>query len=329
MHKIRWGILSTAKIATKDVIPAMQLGRYSKVVAIASRNKDKAENVADDLGIEIAYGSYEELLESKEVDAIYNPLPNHMHVNWSLRALEAGKHVLCEKPLGMSHTEAQQLLFEAKKHPKLKVMEAFMYRHHPRWVKAKELVQNGAIGELKTVRTFFSYYSDDPENIRNKPEMGGGSLMDIGCYCISVPRFLFDEEPERVLGSMEMDPDLNIDRLTSGMMEFPSGSATFTCATQLAAHQSVDIFGTKGRMRIPVPFNPPIEIPTVIKLFTEDESENLSIDACNHYTIQGDLFSEAILEDSEVPTKLEDGVANMKVVDAIAKSSREGDWVHC
>lgn len=329
MRKVRWGILSTAKIAVKDVIPAMQQGNYAKVTAIASRNIEKAKKVAGQLDIEKAFGSYEELLQSTEVDAVYIPLPNHLHVNWSIKALEAGKHVLCEKPLGLSHTEAQQLLFEAKKHPKLKVMEAFMYRHHPRWVKAKELIQNGSIGELKTIRTFFSYYNDDPENIRNKPEMGGGSLMDIGCYCISVPRFLLEQEPERVLGTMEMDPDLYIDRLTSGMMEFPAGSSTFTCATQLAAHQSVDIFGTEGRMRIPVPFNPPTEIPTVIKLFTEDKSENISIDACNHYTIQSDLFSEAILKDTEVPTKLEDGVANMKVVDAIAKSSKEGDWVDC
>lgn len=327
MDKVRWGILSTAKIAIKDVIPAMQQGRYSKVVAIASRNEEKAKKVADELDIELAFGSYEELLESKEIDAIYNPLPNHLHVNWSINALNAGKHVLCEKPLALSHTEAQQLLFEAQKHTRLKVMEAFMYRHHPRWNKARELVQNGTIGSLKTIRTFFSYFNDDPQNIRNKPKMGGGSLMDIGCYCISVPRFLFGEEPERVLGSMEMDADLYIDKKTSGIMEFSGGTATFTCAMQLAAHQSVDIFGTKGRMTIPVPFNPPTETPTVIDLYTEDGSKKISIDACNQYTIQGDLFSEAILKDTEVPTKLEDGVANMKVVDAIAKSSKEGDWI--
>lgn len=327
MNKVRWGVLSTAKIAVKQVIPAMQQGRFSEVVAIASRNKDKAERVAEELDIERTYGSYEELLASDEVDAIYNPLPNHLHVNWSIKSLQAGKHVLCEKPVALSSVEAQQLLFEAQKYPGLKVMEAFMYRHHPRWIKARELIQGGAIGELKTVRTFFSYYNDDPENIRNKPEMGGGSLMDIGCYCISVPRFLFGLEPVRVLGSMEMDPDLYIDRTTSGIMEFPSGSATFTCSMQLAPHQSVEIFGTKGRMAIPVPFNPPTETPTVINLFTEEESGEIGIDACNQYTIQGDLFSEAILKDKEVPTKLEDAIANMKVVDAIVKSSKEGDWI--
>ncbi len=329
MSKVRWGILSTAKIALKDVIPAMQQGKYSKVSAIASRSKEKAEKAARLLGIDNIFDSYEALLNSPEIDAIYNPLPNHLHVNWSIKALQAGKHVLCEKPIGLSYTEAQQLLFEANKHPHLKVMEAFMYRHHPRWIKVKELVDSGEIGELQTVRSFFSYFNDDPENIRNKPEMGGGSLMDIGCYCISVPRFLFDEEPERVFGSMDMDPDFHIDRMTSGMLEFPTGTATYTCATQLAAHQSVDIFGTKGRMTIPVPFNPPTEIPTGIDLFTEDESRKISIDACNQYTIQGDLLSEAILKDREVPTKLEDAVANMKVVDAVAKSSKEGDWIDC
>lgn len=329
MDKVRWGILSTAKIAVKNVIPAMQQGRFSEVKAIASRNKEKAENIAEELGIDMTFGSYEELLESKDIDAVYNPLPNHLHVSWSIKALKADKHVLCEKPLALSYTEAQQLLFEAQKHPKLKVMEAFMYRHHPRWTKVQQLVQDGAIGELKTVQSFFSYYNDDPENIRNKPEMGGGSLMDIGCYCISVPRFLFGEEPNRVLGSMEMDPDLYIDRMTSGILEFPAGSATFTCSMQLAAHQSVDIYGTKGRMTIPVPFNPPTETPTVINLYTGDESSKISIDACDQYTIQGDLFSEAILKNTEVPTKLEDAVANMKVVDAIEKSSKEGDWIDC
>lgn len=308
----------------------MQQGKYSKVSAIASRSKEKAEKAARSLGIDNIFDSYDALLSSPEIDAIYNPLPNHLHVNWSVKALQAGKHVLCEKPIGLSHTEAQQLLFEANKHPHLKVMEAFMYRHHPRWIKVKELIDSGEIGELQTVRSFFSYFNDDPENIRNKPEMGGGSLMDIGCYCISVPRFLFDEEPERVFGSMDVDPDFHTDRMTSGMLEFSSGTATFTCATQLAAHQSVDIFGTKGRMTIPVPFNPPTEIPTSIDLSTEEEeSGKISIDACNQYTIQGDLFSEAILKDKGVPTKLEDAVANMKVVDAVAQSSNEGDWIDC
>lgn len=329
MDKVRWGILSTAKIAAKDVVPAMQQGKYTEVVAIASRNREKGERVAKELGIGEAYGSYEELLESSEIDAIYNPLPNHLHVNWSIKALHAGKHVLCEKPLALSHVEAQQLLFEAQKFPRLKVMEAFMYRHHPRWSKIRELVQNGVIGELKTVRSFFSYYNDDPENIRNKPEMGGGSLMDIGCYCISVPRYLFGEEPMRVLGSMDMDPEMNIDRITTAILSFPSGSATFTCATQLARHQSVTIFGTEGKIKVPMPFNPPVEVPTVIHLDKGESREKLSFEPCNQYTIQGDLFSKAIIDNTDVPTGLEDAVSNMEVIDAIKESNKKGGWVTC
>ncbi|MDX1585509.1 MAG: Gfo/Idh/MocA family oxidoreductase [Balneolaceae bacterium] len=329
MKKVRWGVLSTAKIAVKDVIPAMQQGNYSQVVALASRNRKNAEQVADTLGVEQAFGTYEELLESDEVDAIYNPLPNHMHVNWSVKALQAGKHVLCEKPVALSHVEAQQLLFEARKYPKLKIMEAFMYRHHPRWNKTRDLVQSGAIGELKTVHSFFSYFNDDPENIRNKPEMGGGSLMDIGCYCISVPRFLFGDEPVRVFGSMEMDPDFHTDRLTSAMMAFPEGSATFTCATQLARHQSVSIFGTQGKIKIPMPFNPPSEVPTALTLENKEGEKKISFEPCNQYTIQGDLFSKAIIHNEKVPTNLEDAVANMKVIDAINESHNAGGWVSC
>lgn len=328
MNKVRWGVLSTAKIAVKDVIPAMQLGDHTEVVAIASRNLGKAEKVAEELGIERAFGSYEELLANDEIDAIYNPLPNHLHVDWTIKGLQSGKHVLCEKPVALSHVEARQLLFEARKYPRLKVMEAFMYRHHPRWKKIRELVQSGAVGKLKTVTSFFSYYNDDPQNIRNKPAMGGGSLMDIGCYCISVPRYLFDEEPVRVFGSMEMDPELNIERLTSAILAFPSGSASFTSATQLARHQSVSVFGTEGKIEVPMPFNPPSDVPTNINLEKNGKKKVLSIDPCNQYTVQGDHFSKAIINDSEVPTGLEDAVSNMKVIDALKESNETGGWVN-
>lgn len=329
MKKIHWGVLSTAKIAVQDVIPAMQKGGSCKVAAIASRNREKAEKVAESLNIEIVADSYEELLELPGINAIYNPLPNHLHVEWSIQALRAGKHVLCEKPIGLSFIEAQKLASEVEKHPKLKVMEAFMYRHHPRWVKVKELIAKGAIGELRTIQSFFSYYNDDPTNIRNKPDMGGGSLMDIGCYCISVPRFLFDQEPVRILGSMEMDPNLHVDRLTSGMLEFPNGTATFTCGMQLAKHQHVSVFGTAGGIEIPQPFNPPTDTPTYISLFQEGREEKISFDPCNQYTIQGELFSKAILDNKEVPTNLNDALANMKVIDAIVHSNEKMSWVKC
>lgn len=324
---IRWGILSTAKIGVEKVIPAMQQAEHCEIVAISSRSDDRAQEAAEKLDIDQAVGSYEELLELSNVDAVYNPLPNHLHVPWSIKALEAGKHVLCEKPIGLSADEAQELFSEAEKHPDLKVMEAFMYRHHPRWIKARELVKSGVLGEIQTIRSFFSYYNDDPQNVRNMSGIGGGGLMDIGCYCISVPRFLYDEEPDKVFGSMEFDPDLGIDRLTSGMMEFPGGTATFTCATQLAPHQRVQVFGAKGKMELSMPFNAPVDTPTSIHLHTGEETREISFESCNQYTVQGELFSKAILEHKEVPTELNDALANMKVIDAVIRSNRYGAWV--
>lgn len=324
MQKVRWGILSTAKIGVEKVIPAMQQGTYSEVTAIGSRSINKAQKAAGTLGIETAVASYQELLELPDIDAVYNPLPNHLHVDWSIKALEAGKHVLCEKPLGLDYADAYRLKEAAEAYPNLKVMEAFMYRHHPRWQEVKKLVDNGALGRLQTVHSFFSYYNDDPDNIRNKPDIGGGSLMDIGCYCISVPRFIFGEEPIKVSGQMDIDPELGIDRLTSAMIIFSEGTATFSCGTQMAPHQKVTILGTEGKVEIPMPFNAPVNRPTKFFLTKDSETEEIVIDTCNQYTAQGDRFSKAILEDESVPTPLEDALANMKVIDGVVTSSREG-----
>src|SRR5690348_16930138 len=257
MDKVRWGVLSTADIGVRQVIPAMQQGTYCEIAGIASRSLEKAQAAAAQLGIPKAYGSYEELLGDPEIDAIYNPLPNHLHVPWSIKALQAGKHVLCEKPIALSAAEAEALAAEARKHPRLKVMEAFMYRHHPQWRHARQAVLDGGIGELRTIQSLFSYYLDDPTNIRNKAAIGGGGLMDIGCYNISLSRFIFAAEPRRVLGVIERDPDFGTDRLTSGMLEFDRGTATFTCSTQLAPYQRVHICGTAGRIEIEIPFNAP------------------------------------------------------------------------
>jgi predicted dehydrogenase len=241
MSKIRWGVLSTAKIGIEKVIPAMQQSELCEIVAIASRRIEKARAAAKKLGIQKAYGSYEELLTAPEIQAVYIPLPNHLHVSWSIKALEAGKHLLCEKPLGMTAAEARQLLDAAEKHPKLKVMEAFMYRHHPQWQRARQLIDEGKIGDLRTIQSFFSYCNTDPKNIRNIAGAGGGALMDIGCYCISLSRFIFSAEPGRIFGIMEYDPQFKTDRLTSGIMDFGRGTSTFTCSTQLAPFQRVNI----------------------------------------------------------------------------------------
>ena len=327
MKKVRWGVLSTAKIGREKVIPAMQRGKFCEVTGIASRHEDRAALVAKSLGISKAFGSYEELLSDPDIDAVYIPLPNHLHVGWTQKALEAGKHVLCEKPIALTALEARKLADAAQRYPHAKVMEAFMYRHHPQWIKAKEFVDSGRIGELTTIHSFFSYFNRDPDNVRNQADIGGGGLMDIGCYCISLARFLFDGEPRRVTGSMEFDPSLAVDRLTSGLLQFERGTATFTCATQLAPYQRVHIFGTEGKIEIEVPFNAPPDEHTRIWITTGSGKEEISFDICDQYTIQGDAFSKAILENTPVPVPIEDAVANMIVIEGVRQSAESGGWI--
>lgn len=327
MKKIKWGVLSTAKIGVEKVIPAMQKGSLSEVVAIASRNAGKAGKAAKRLGIDSAYGSYEELLADPNVEAVYNPLPNNLHVPWTLKCLEAGKHVLCEKPIGMNLKETEDLQTRVKKFPHLKVMEAFMYRFHPQWETIRRLLADNAIGELMHIHAIFTYYNTRPEDIRNSPGTGGGGLLDIGCYCISVARFIFGGEPHRVCGSVDIDPTFAIDRRASGVLEFGNGTSSFTCATQIALFQRADLHGTLGRIEIELPFNPsPVE-PTSLLVCKGEKKENILIDPIDQYTLQGDAFSRAILDGSDVPTPLSDGIANMRVIDAVFRSAREGHRV--
>jgi len=327
MTKIRWGVLSTANIGVAKVLPAMQRGAYCEVTALASRDLSKAQAAARALGIPKAYGSYDALLADPQIDAIYNPLPNHLHVPWSIKAIEAGKHVLCEKPIALTAAEAQELVDVARRHPQIKVMEAFMYRHHPQWQRARQIVGEGGIGVLRTIQSFFSYYNDDPANIRNQADIGGGGLMDIGCYNISLSRFIFDAEPQRVCGIVEYDPQLKTDRLSSGMLDFGSGTATFTCSTQLASYQRVNIFGDTGRIEIEIPFNAPPDRPCRMWHQHTGGTDEIVLDVCDQYTIQGDLLARAILDDTPVPTPIEDAVANMRVIEALVRSSKGGAWV--
>lgn len=328
MNRLRWGILSTAKIGVDKVIPAMQRGALCQVVAIASRDQVRAQQAAGQLGIPRAHGSYEALLADPEVDAIYNPLPNHLHVRWSLAALAAGKHVLCEKPIGLTSAEGQTLVDAARRHPRLKVMEAFMYRHHPQWQRAKSIVKSGGIGTLRTIQTFFSYHNVDPQNIRNQSEIGGGGMADIGCYCISLSRFLFDAEPTRVMGLVEYDPQFGTDRIASGMLDFgPAGTSTFTCSTQLTPYQRVNIFGSEGRVEIDIPFNAPPDRPCTMRHERQGTTEEIALPVCDQYTIQGDLFARAVLEDTPLPMPIEDAVANMRVIEAVLASAQNNAWV--
>jgi predicted dehydrogenase len=328
--KVRWGVLGAAHIAVKKVIPAMQRGEWCEISAIASRDPAKARQAATELGIPKAYGSYEELLADPEIEAVYNPLPNHLHVPWSVRAAEAGKHVLCEKPLALDGAEARELL-AAQARTGVKMGEAFMVRTHPQWLRARELVRGGRIGELRAIMGFFSYFNRDSANIRNVRAWGGGGLFDIGCYPINTSRFIFGEEPRRVMALLERDPEMQTDRLTSGMLDFPSGQAVFTCSTQLVPYQRMQICATRGRIEIEIPFNAPPDRPC--RIFVDDGSDLFgagiqteTFPVCDQYTIQGDLFSQAVRGEGEVPVPLEDAVRNMAVIDALFRSAESGQW---
>lgn len=327
MDKLRWGIMGTAKIAMQHVVPAMQHGQHGRVEAIASRDLAKAEEAARWRGIPRAYGSYEALLAADEVDAVYIPLPNHLHVPWAIKALEAGKHVLCEKPVGLDAGEARELRAAAQRHPELKAMEAFMYRFHPQWQRTIEIVAAGGVGTLQTIQSFFSYHNVNPENIRNKPAMGGGALMDIGCYCISLARFLYRAEPRRVLGHVQRDPAFGIDHLTSGVLAFEAGTATFTCGTQLAPYQRVQVVGDGGRIEIEIPFNAPEDRPCRLWHQVAGETNEVWLEMANQYTLMADSFALAVLEDKQVPAPLDDAVGNMAAIDAVFQSGETGEWV--
>jgi predicted dehydrogenase len=329
-RKVKWGVLGAASIAVRKVIPAMQQSEYCEIAAIASRDLAKARSAAATLKIGKSCGSYEELLADPEIEAIYNPLPNHLHVPWSIKAMEAGKHVLCEKPIALNADEARTLV-PVRDRAGVKIGEAFMARTHPQWLRTKELIDKGRIGELRAVVGVFSYFNRDAKNVRNKPEWGGGGLMDIGCYPITTSRFMFGAEPQRVSGVLERDPEFGTDRLVSAMLEFRGGQVVFTCSTQMVPYQRMQFLGTKGRIEIEVPFNAPPNKAT--RIFVDDGSDVggagikvETIAACDQYTIQGDVFSKAILENGLVPVPLEDAIANMAVIDAIFRSAESGQW---
>jgi predicted dehydrogenase len=328
--RIRWGVLGVAKIAIEKVIPAIQRGTTGEAVAIASRSLDKARAAAEHLGIPRAHGSYAELLADPEVDAVYNPLPNHLHVPWSVRAMEAGKHVLCEKPIALDAGQAAQLV-EARTRTGRLVMEAAMVRTHPRWLGARQIVRSGRLGELRSLVGFFSYFNESPDNIRHQPGMGGGGLLDIGFYPVTMSRFIFEVEPRRVLGLLDIDPRFGVDRLASAILEFPTGHAVFTCSTQLSPYQSLDILGTAGRISIDLPWSMPHERGS--RLLVEDIAragkrgpEEVCFAACDQWGVMCDRFCEAVASGGPAPVPIEDAVANMRVLDAIARSARTGHW---
>jgi predicted dehydrogenase len=330
MRKVKWGVLGVANIAVEKVIPAMQRGEVSEIAAIASRDLARAREAAERLGIGRAYGSYDELLADPGIEAVYNPLPNELHVPWTIKALEAGKHVLCEKPVGLDADQARSLI-EARDRAGKLVAEAFMVRTHPQWRRARALVGEGAIGAVSAIQTFFSYRLLDPENVRNRPP-GGGGLYDIGCYAILTARYIFGAEPTRVVATLDRDLNFRTDRLVSAILEFPGGRhLTFTAATQLSGHQRVTIVGETGRIEVEIPFNAPPDRPTKILI---DSGADLfgggarveEFPVCDQYGLQGDAFSRAVLGEAPLEFPIEDAVLNMRVIDALFRSAERGSW---
>jgi predicted dehydrogenase len=325
MDTVRWGILSTANIGMSKVIPAIQRASNCEVVAIASRSADTAAEAAAALGIPASYGTYDELLASDDIDAVYIPLPNNLHAEWVSKAAAAGKDILCEKPLAMSSVEAESMVDECRA-AGVRLQEAFMYRHHPSWVEVVRIVRSGQIGQLQAVQSWFSYFNDDPTNIRNRTENGGGAMMDIGCYNIHVPRLLFGEEPSNVVSAVRRDPVMGVDVLSSAVLSFPGGGqSSFTCSIRSEPYQRVHVFGTTGRIEVEIPFNIPPDVETRIFVtrdeLSETESATISFPPLDQYTAQAEGFAAAILAGDDVPVPATDAVANMKVLEAVLAPS--------
>ena len=328
--RLRWGVLGVSKFAVNKCVPGIQASALCDVAAIASRDLEKSQAAAAKLGIATAYGSYEELLADPSIDVIYNPLPNHLHVPWSIAAAKAGKHVLCEKPLAMSMDELRSLV-AARDAAKVIVGEAFMVRTHPQWLRTRELAASGRIGDLRAATGFFSYTNVDPLNIRNRADVGGGAIWDIGCYPVTTSRMVFGTEPTRVAAAIVRDPQFGTDRLSSFLLEYPQGHAIFTCSTQLVPYQRMQFIGTKGRIEVEIPFNSPPDRPT--RIFIDDGGElfgsgitSETFDTGDQYTWQADAFARAVLGEGPVPSPLEDSLKQLAVLSAIFRAAESGRW---
>ncbi len=327
MSSLRWGVVSTAKIGREQVIPGIQAAARCEVVAIGGRDLDRTRGVADELAIASAYGSYEEVIEAGDVDAVYIPLPNHLHAEWTIAAARAGKHVLCEKPLALTSADAQRMV-DACDSAGVSLMEAFMYRLHPSWVAVRDIVASGRIGELRTVQSWFSYFNDDPSNIRNIAEYGGGALMDVGCYSVNLSRMLFGGEPLDVVAHVQRDPHAGVDVLTSAHLTFEGGTATFTCSTRTEPDQRVHCYGTDGRISIEIPFNIPPHLPTRVLIAAGGDPpvdpavETVVFEPADQYAIEAEMFAAAVLDGTPLPTPPQDGVANMVAIERILAADR-------
>jgi predicted dehydrogenase len=326
---VRWGVISTAKIGTQKVLPGMMKSKQIEIRAIASRSLPTAKKWAKKLGIPVAYGSYEELLDDPEIEAIYNPLPNHLHVPLTLAAARKGKHVLCEKPIALSAAEAETL----KTAPTgIIIAEAFMVRHHPQWQKARDLVRKGRLGDVRAIQALFSYYNVDPANVRNIADIGGGAAYDIGCYPVVTARYIFGAEPLRVVSLIDRDPKFATDRTTSALVDFGEGRhLTFTTSTQATNHQRVNILGTKGRLAVQIPFNAPQG--GAMRLYLDNGSQlgdasakPIKLDKADQYQLQGEAFSRAVRGKGKLEYGVDDAILQARVLDALFRSEKSGNW---
>ncbi|HUL66161.1 MAG TPA: Gfo/Idh/MocA family oxidoreductase [Burkholderiaceae bacterium] len=329
MEPVRWGILSTALIGTKKVIPAMRKSSALVLAGIASRDLQRAQRAAADLGIKTPYGSYEAMLADPDIEAIYNPLPNHLHVPMTLAAAKAGKHVLCEKPMALRAADLEVLRPYAGK---VHIREAFMVRFHPQWIEAREHIRRGSIGTLRFVQVGFSYFNDDPANIRNQADIGGGALYDIGCYAIVAGRWFFEADPQRALATMDLDPNFRTDRNTSAVLDFGGGrQLSFSVSTQAAPYQRVVLAGTRGRIEIEIPFNAPQDAPCRYRIDDGSTLDGAStkvttLPVADQYQLQAEAFSRAVRSEPPTVAALEDAIGNMRTIDALFKSTQTGNF---
>jgi predicted dehydrogenase len=325
MKPVVWGVLSVSVHYGLRVHTYLARSPAVHLRGIASRSTAKAEQAARELGMPRAYGSYEELLADKEIEAVYIPLPNHMHAEWVKKAADAGKHVLVEKPFAMNAKEADQAIAHAKSKGVL-VMEAFMYRFHPQWKRAREIVKAGELGTVHAVSTVFSYMLKDPGNIRNILAAGGGGIPDIGCYAVSSARFLIGREPARVISLVHRDAQLGTDILSSGILDFGTTRSTFTVGTQSFPVQRVDVLGSGGALSVLLPFNAYPDTPLQVSVTTGVGTRQVYAPASDQYVEMFEAFSRAVREGGAEPTPPADAVANMKVLDALFKSEKSGAW---
>ncbi len=325
MQPLQLGILGVSNFFRKRIAIPIPTSPVIDMVALASRSEEKARQAAQEYGVARAYGSYDALLNDPQVDAVYISLPNHLHAEWIKRAADAGKHVLCEKPLALDAAEAQDCLDYAAERG-VTVMEAFMYRLHPQWLHVRNIIRQQEIGSIHLVESFFGYNNTDPSNIRNQPDTGGGALLDVGCYAVSASRFLTGSEPQRVISLAQVDANFGTDVLFTGMLDFGMARATFTVATQTFPYQRVTVHGSSGVISLTIPFNAHADTDAEVIVTTRVGTREIYLPAEDQYILEFEAFAQAVNDQAVPPISPADTVNNMRVLDALKKAHQTGQW---